>query len=127
MKRWIGIWLTVVLALSAFAAASAKDGYLTGEDYAWYEEIAEYLCADWESGYGELLDALAETYGCSAEEIEEFIGYATTYESDHVWIPVHGGKKYHRHAGCSKMLEPRPSTKNMAAELGFTACGRCNP
>lgn len=127
MKRWVCTLLAVVLALSAFTVASAKDGYLTDEEYAWYGEIAEYLSVDWESGYAELLDALATAYGCTAEEIETFIDYATTYESDHVWIPVNGGKKFHRNAECSKMIEPRPSTRDMAAEFDFTACGRCNP
>ncbi|MBQ9859752.1 MAG: hypothetical protein IJO76_03625 [Clostridia bacterium] len=42
-----------------------------------------------------------------------------------VWIPTKGGKKYHSHAGCSNMKEPRQVTEDEAEELGFTPCGRC--
>ena len=41
-----------------------------------------------------------------------------------VWIPK-TGKKYHSHAGCSNMKDPREVTKEEAEERGFTACKKC--
>lgn len=42
-----------------------------------------------------------------------------------VWIPTHGGKKYHSNSSCSGMINPRRVDLGEAKALGFTACGRC--
>ena len=42
-----------------------------------------------------------------------------------VWIPLHGGKKYHRNSDCSSMYEPRQVPVVCAEGLGFTFCKRC--
>ena len=44
---------------------------------------------------------------------------------DLVWIPTNGGKKFHSHAGCSNMKDPRQVSRGEAESLGFTACKRC--
>ena len=46
-------------------------------------------------------------------------------EGNLVWIPVHGGTKYHTHSGCSDMREPIQVSKETAVKNGFTACKRC--
>lgn len=42
-----------------------------------------------------------------------------------VWIPTHGGTKYHSKASCSGMDDPERVTLEEAQALGFTPCGRC--
>ena len=43
-----------------------------------------------------------------------------------VWIPTNGGTKYHTHAGCSNMKNPKETTKAAAIEAGFEPCARCH-
>ena len=42
-----------------------------------------------------------------------------------VWIPTHGGTKYHSKSTCSNMDDPEEVTLEEAKEMGFTPCGRC--
>lgn len=42
-----------------------------------------------------------------------------------VWIPTHGGTKYHRKSSCSKMKDPIQVTKTEAIDRGFEPCGKC--
>jgi len=43
-----------------------------------------------------------------------------------VWIPTHGGKKYHSRSGCSGMKNPQKVTISEAKRQGFTPCKKCN-
>lgn len=131
--------LILLLALLVAPASYAVDynvdillaeyqGYeLTEDDYYVYYEIVEYLCADWETPWDELMDALSYEYDITPDELYAFILYAADYDSDHVWIPVNGGKRFHVDDTCSKMVEPRPCTKDLAYDFGFSPCGRCKP
>ena len=42
-----------------------------------------------------------------------------------VWVPVHGGRKYHDDPDCSQMIDPWHVTLPMAVFLGYDACKRC--
>lgn len=42
-----------------------------------------------------------------------------------VWIPTHGGTKYHSHSGCSNMKGPQKVDLGYAEARGFDACKRC--
>ena len=42
-----------------------------------------------------------------------------------VWIPTHGGKKYHRKSTCSGMKDPEKVSLSTAKQRGFTACKKC--
>lgn len=44
-----------------------------------------------------------------------------------VWIPTHGGKRFHSKSSCSGMDNPEHVTRSEAEALGFTPCGRCRP
>ena len=44
---------------------------------------------------------------------------------DLVWIPTHGGTKYHRSASCSNMIDTNKVSRETAIANGFTACKRC--
>ncbi len=43
-----------------------------------------------------------------------------------VWIPTKGGTKYHTHAGCSNMDNPKQVTQSEAESRGFTPCKKCH-
>ncbi|MEG2719506.1 MAG: MBL fold metallo-hydrolase, partial [Clostridia bacterium] len=43
-----------------------------------------------------------------------------------VWIPK-TGKKYHSSSTCSNMKQPKQVSLDVAKELGFTPCKKCNP
>ena len=42
-----------------------------------------------------------------------------------VWIPTHGGKKYHSNPNCSGMKGPEKVSISTAKARGFTACKKC--
>ena len=42
-----------------------------------------------------------------------------------VWIPTHGGTKYHSHSGCSNMIDPQKVDLGYAEARGYGACKRC--
>ena len=42
-----------------------------------------------------------------------------------VWVPTHGGKKYHSKSSCSNMKDPEKVTLSEAKAEGFTACKKC--
>ena len=42
-----------------------------------------------------------------------------------VWVPVHGGTKYHSDPGCSNMKDPRQVTQQQAMAEGFAPCKKC--
>ena len=42
-----------------------------------------------------------------------------------VWVPVHGGTKYHRTPTCSNMIDPIQVSIETATANGYTPCGRC--
>lgn len=46
-------------------------------------------------------------------------------DSDMVWIPTKGGKKYHAHSGCSNMIDPDYVSQTEATSRGFTPCKKC--
>ena len=47
------------------------------------------------------------------------------FQETMVWIPTHGGTKYHRKSSCSKMKDPIQVTKTEAIDRGFEPCGKC--
>lgn len=42
-----------------------------------------------------------------------------------VWIPTHGGSKYHSNSSCSNMVDPIQITADEAIAQGFTTCKKC--
>lgn len=44
-----------------------------------------------------------------------------------VWIPMHGGSRYHATTTCSGMQAPQQMPEACAYTLGFSACQRCFP
>lgn len=42
-----------------------------------------------------------------------------------VWVPVEGGKKFHKSKKCSSMKHPRLMRRSNAKAMGIDACKRC--
>lgn len=51
---------------------------------------------------------------------------STKKTEEMVWIPTHGGKKYHSKSTCSNMKDPEKVTLSEAKAEGFTACKKCH-
>lgn len=51
---------------------------------------------------------------------------STPVDSESVWIPTNGGKKYHSTSTCSGMVNPSSVTLEEAIALGFDACKKCH-
>ena len=43
-----------------------------------------------------------------------------------VWIPIHGGTKYHSKSSCSNMIDPIQVPLSEAISKGFEPCKRCH-
>lgn len=66
----------------------------------------------------------------SGEDVPEYDAAAVRTEQAYetkVWIPIHGGVKYHAKATCSNMKDPDEVTVREAISKGFDACKRCKP
>ena len=66
----------------------------------------------------------------SGEDVPDYDAAAVRQEQAYetkVWIPVHGGVKYHAKATCSNMKGPDEVTVREAIAKGFEACKRCKP
>lgn len=63
----------------------------------------------------------------SSVEVEQ---YAYSYDEpeqneEMVWVPVHGGTKYHSYSSCSNMKDPVYITLSEAVAYGYTPCSKC--
>lgn len=77
---------------------------------------------DWQSANG-----LEPTGEFDPETLIMLLG-VSQYDADNniiVWIPMHGGIKYHREAKCSNMNEPRQMPLSCADKMGFSYCRKC--
>lgn len=128
MRMWkrCGI-AALALLLALLTVASALPVALTEAEMEQFYTLSDLLTDNWERESLDLLRDVEEEYDSTAEELMEFLRTAAAADTHHVWIPVHGGKKYHREEDCSQMIDPRPTTITRAKEIGFTACKRCKP
>lgn len=42
-----------------------------------------------------------------------------------VWVPIHGGTKYHSRSWCSRMKDPKQVSLETAIANGYTPCSKC--
>lgn len=128
MKRRISAALLALLLVVPMAGLAAQPyGMLTYDDYQAYYELSDELCGDFDTSADRLLERVAPFYDMTVEELWDFIYYAVESDANHVWVPAHGGKRYHWLDTCSSMKDPRPTTIEDAYDMGFTPCKRCNP
>lgn len=81
---------------------------------------------DYSDGSNHLEDAI-QSKGATTEVVTtEALTAETSSSADMVWIPTHGGKKYHSRSDCSGMKEPIQVTEEEAISRGYTPCKRCH-
>ncbi|MBQ8507888.1 MAG: peptidoglycan-binding protein [Clostridia bacterium] len=146
MKRRIfALGLALALLCSAaYAAGYIAPEYISAEDYGeplrilqdylGVTEIDPYSKEPW---FGELtltaLEQFQYEYGLEATyEFDAQTLYALLdlpaqdeYSDPLVWIPMHGGARYHVDEFCSLMIEPQQMPETCAYALEFTPCLRC--
>ena len=66
-----------------------------------------------------------QTTACTPSTAAVQTTAASKKTEEMVWIPTHGGKKYHSKSTCSNMKDPEKVTLSQAKEKGFTACKKC--
>lgn len=130
MKKWLAALLMVVILCGA-AAAVGDSG------------LAALLQQYSATAVREATAVLPEDAGLTLTEREAEIyrlGFARGYDAASgtasvtsagrgngtlVWIPTHGGRKYHAKESCSGMIDPVQVTIGEAQRMGFEPCGRC--
>ena len=108
-----------------------RDAYETVEVYGFVNGWAEiewnggsaYISADYiQKG----ILSRPQTVTRSNNTSYDFYSSSTSYGNGGVvWIPTHGGSKYHSSSGCSGMINPRQVSEADARAMGFERCGRC--
>ena len=65
--------------------------------------------------------------GCDAvtDDISSIVSTTSSPTEQLVWIPTHGGIKYHKNNACSNMIDPDQVTLCQAEQKGFTPCKHC--
>ena len=104
-----------------FSAIGYSDvKYTENEEAIFDEQVLEYL----ESYQMEAGLSISGVFDCETmRRALNVDGYSSELEI--VWIPMHGGKKYHGNQDCSSMYEPRQIPLKCAEVLGFDFCKRC--
>lgn len=61
-------------------------------------------------------------WGFLPEELNEILPES---RAEFVWLPTHGGQKFHTSQTCSGMIEPRMASARNAIALGVSPCKKC--
>ena len=102
-------------------AGGDKVHALAGELPAYQQQIDEARAAQ-----AAAEAAAAERAAKEAEFASRGLPYVEyTPTGKMVWIPTHGGTKYHSRSSCSKMKGPQKVDLGYAEARGFGACKRC--
>ncbi|MDD4079798.1 MAG: hypothetical protein PHP02_00100 [Eubacteriales bacterium] len=116
MKRTATIALVLLLAISTALAAGGSLSITSSQSLdSQFGAFREYLD---ELPRNEHDLWLAELALICREQQED-----TTLQ---VWIPE-SGKRFHKHAECSGMKNPRQVPRQEAVSLGLEPCKRCKP
>lgn len=139
MKRVL-IFLFTALLMFSLAFAEEAPAYIryddTGDPIGWLQTcmgMTETLNnTPW---FGEktlrVLESFQEKHGleCSEEFTPEtlyaMLNLSPAPSAELVWIPMHGGIKYHANFWCSGMIEPRQIPIDCARYFEFDCCERC--
>lgn len=131
MKKAKNFCILLLFTLCAATAAAATD---------WQALMRQSTDAAVQAAMTQTPDGLS----LSAEELALYrLGFAQGYDAGQaaeapasgiaasdepmVWIPIHGGKKYHADASCSQMKSPMEVPLSVALEKGYTPCKLCYP
>lgn len=109
----------VVAKLQALLSVNEKDAF---ENEALFGEETLSALLAYQRQY-----ALEETGIFDDATLMSLLGVSADAEGIDaiIWVPMHGGKKYHDTPECSGMVEPRQMSTANAAAMDFTACKKC--
>lgn len=114
------------IALAATASLSIKSSQPLDNQFKAFRAYLDKLSqAEREAWLTELAAIQAEQEGSAFSGL----GLAAPLQESSagmVWLPK-SGKKYHSHAGCSNMKNPRQVTREEAISKGFEPCKKCKP
>ena len=114
------------IALAATASLSIKSSQPLDNQFKAFRAYLDKLSqAEREAWLTELAAIQAEQEGSAFSGL----GFAAPLQESSavmVWLPK-SGKKYHSHAGCSNMKNPRQVTREEAISKGFEPCKKCKP
>ena len=130
MKKGLAALLMVTLLLCA--AAAVGDSSLTVLLQQYSAEAVQQAQAILPEDAGlTLTEREAEIYrlgfarGYDAAYGTGAVPSAGTGDATLVWIPIHGGSKYHKDKTCRQMIDPVQVTISEAERLGYGPCGVC--
>lgn len=140
--RALSMCLIVAALLCAGARAEYRDPlsetYLYLDETTWLYLYDLGYAEDTQAAYDELrvpVYVIAELQARNGlpvtgeldEETLALLDSGLTLPVYYVFMPLHGGKRFHTNADCSNMDGPARVTVEYATEEGFTPCKRCHP
>lgn len=120
----LGQPITITGTPNYSAATSNDTAFIFGFDTAdgvWYVAVQKKLDAQ-KAAAAASSKKTTTTSGSKKSTGSASSGQTT---SQMVWIPTHGGKKYHSNPNCSGMKGPEKVSLSTAKSRGFTACKKC--
>lgn len=133
-----------LLFSAALAEGYAAPNYISAEDYGEplrvlqdYLGVTEIDPVRKQPCFGEQTLAALEqfqyeygleaTYEFDAETLYTLLGLPAMdeYSDPLVWIPMHGGERYHINPLCSLMLDPQQMPESCASALEYLPCSKC--
>lgn len=130
MKKGLAALLTATLLLCAAAAVGDSSLTVLLQQYSAMAVQQAQAVLPEDAGLT-LTEREAEIYrlgfarGFDAASGSMSLNAAAPGDGTLVWIPTHGGRKYHAKESCSGMIDPVQVTIGEAQRMGFEPCGRC--
>lgn len=148
LKRFCAAMLVAALLLTGMALAAVKHVYMEYGDYGtpvgWFQEILGVNETYYDNYSGKYVPyfytetrkairSVQRTYGLTANgkldanTLYALLGlpYLTEAEDPLVWVPMHGGARYHVNPTCSGLYDPRQMPATCAEVCGFLPCKKC--
>ena len=148
LKRFIAILILACLLLTGSAFAAAKRYFISYGDYGdvvgylqdiigvnenYYDEYTRKYVPYFSTETRSVLRKIQKTYGLTVNGRFDDdtlylllnLPYLNTAEDPNVWIPMHGGARYHLNPNCSGIYDAREMPVSCAETLGFCPCAKC--
>ena len=147
-RRILAILILICLLTCGSAMAAAKRYFVSygdtgdvvgdlqdiiGVSESYYDEYTRRYIPHFSTRTRTALRAIQKEYGLTVngrfdDETMYLIldlPYQTAENDPDVWIPMHGGTRYHWLPNCSGIYDAREMPMSCAAALGFLPCAKC--
>ena len=148
LKRILAILMLICLLLTGTAFAAAKRYFISYGDYgdvvgylqdiigvneSYFDEYTRRYVPYFSTETRSVLRSIQKQYGLTVngrfDDATMYLVLNLPYQSveldPNVWIPMHGGTKYHLNPNCSGIYDAREMPESCAYQLGFDPCARC--